>query len=284
MHDFQPAFRKSIPILFTFISLLSSCGAKAVENGGGTLWRDSVVIQEENITAVKKYDAPSDTYYYLTRVKHKDAQGKVLALEHAHAAKSTGETVFEFARRMDFPTLAINASTMSKKPTGEIKPRGMQIVDGKVMAGSSTDRYTLGIKQNNELVVYEPGVEGRMMIKDGVRHALSAFIPLIKDHRSVPGELYGSRSTFTDKHPRQVIAQYDDLDLLILSCGGRGFDGTGMTAADLIRVLQQEGVKMAYMLDGGGSTTTVIHGKQITKKIDGKGTRDRLRPNFLYIR
>lgn len=46
----------------------------------------------------KKYDSISDTYYYLTHIKHTDNNGKLLKLQHAHAPqKSKGETVVEFS-------------------------------------------------------------------------------------------------------------------------------------------------------------------------------------------
>lgn len=75
------------------------------------------------------------------------------------------------------------------------------------------------------------------------------------------------------------------MDIMYLSCGGRGFDGAGMKISDVIRILKgfKEDVMFAYNLDGGGSTTTVIYGDQITKKIDKKGTEDRTRANCLYI-
>lgn len=52
-----------------------------------------------------------------------------------------------------------------------------------------------------------------------------------------------------------------------------------MTAQDVIRILQQHEVKFTYMLDGGGSISTVINGKRITKQINGNGTKDKARPN-----
>ena len=56
-----------------------------------------------------------------------------------------------------------------------------------------------------------------------------------------------------------------------------------MTGKDLIRILIKLDVKFAYNLDGGGSVATVINGERITKQIDGNGTKDRLRANFLSI-
>lgn len=50
-----------------------------------------------------------------------------------------------------------------------------------------------------------------------------------------------------------------NLDILILSCGGRGFDGDGMTAKEMMKILKRLNVKFAFNLDGGGSVSTVIN-------------------------
>ena len=112
----------------------------------------------------------------------------------------------------------------------------------------------------------------------------ACFVPLIVDYKPVGEEVLQVVGNNVQKHPRQVIAQLDNLDLLILSCGGRGFDGEGMTAEDMIRILLENKVKFAVNLDGGGSVSTVIRGELITKKIDNQGTEDRPRSNFLYIK
>lgn len=74
----------------------------------------------------KKYDSISDTYYYLTHIKHTDNNGKLLKLQHAHAQKSKGETVVEFSQRMGNPILAMNASTMYRISPDSIKPNGVK--------------------------------------------------------------------------------------------------------------------------------------------------------------
>lgn len=56
-----------------------------------------------------------------------------------------------------------------------------------------------------------------------------------------------------------------------------------MTAKDLIRILKDIEVKFAYNWTEEAVVSTVINGERITKKIDENGTKDRLRPNFLYI-
>ena len=105
-------------------------------------------------------------------------------------------------------------------------------------------------------------------------HALCGFVPLIVNYEAVSDQILNILGGIQQPHPRQIIAQYENLDLLILSCGGRGFDGEGMSGSDAIRILknEKEKIKFAFMLDGGGSVTTVINGKLITKRIDKNGT------------
>ena len=170
-----------------------------------------------------------------------------------------------------------------KNLTARVQSVGIQIVDGKIIQDLPTKVYTLGIRDNNELLAYRPGTNAKFILEDGVRNALTGFIPLIENHEPVSEELFKKAGNLIVKNPRQVIAQFDDLDILFLSCGGRGFDGDGMTASDLIRVLKSLDVRFAFNLDGGGSVSTVIGDKLLTKKIDNHGTAERLRPNFLYV-
>src|SRR5690606_16901988 len=105
----------------------------------------------------------------------------------------------------------------------------------------------------------------------------------IENFKPVDAGVLGLTPAFQAVHPRQIIAQMENLDIVFLSCGGRGFEGKGMTSMDVIRILKNEGVKFAFMLDGGGSTSVVINGTLVTPKIDKQGTKERLRPNFLYF-
>lgn len=268
---------KTIHTVIIGISLLFLGCASARVNTAKTQ-----IAKGDYYTITKHYDEPSKTDYFLTRIKNKDKQGNIIKLQHAFAGKEVGETVREFAVRSG-TMLAFNASTQ-RRPTPDTKaPSGVQIIDGKVMQDIPGTVYTLGIKADNELVAYPPRTKAAQMVKDGAVNALTAFIPLIVDYTNVHDSLLTIRKNFNEKHPRQIIAQFDNLDLLFLSCGGRGFDGEGMNSKDIMRVLQDLKVKFAYMLDGGGSTSLVVGDELITKKIDKKGTEERTRPNFLYF-
>lgn len=262
--------------LLSFLWLFLGCASSHTAINTGTLLRG------KNYTITKHYDEASQTYYFLTQIDHKDKRGRLIQLRHALAEKDTGETVRQLAVKTG-AMLAFNASTQ-RRPTPATKaPSGVQIVDGKIIQDIKTSAYTLGVKANNELVFYRPGTKATEILQDGSVNALTAFIPLIVNHVNADDSVMVVNKHLIQKHPRQVIAQFGNLDLLFLSCGGRGFDGEGMTSKDLMRILQGLHVKFAYMLDGGGSTSTVVGKTLITKKIDEKGTQERTRPDFLYF-
>lgn len=237
-------------------------------------WCDSL------LTVSNLFDPISATNYHLTEINTSNAN-----LQMALAGKIEGETGTEFAKRMDC-CVAFNASMgISNPPPGERHPVGIQIIDGNIVQALSTIRYTLGIKDNNELVNYELNETAANIVSDGANYALTAFTPLIKNHQPVSAAILssvGNYSRTTD--PRQAIAQYDNGNIVVFSCGGRSYGGVGMSAADVIRILSALDVKFAFMLDGGGSVTTMVNGQRITPLIDGSGTLERPRPNWLYVK
>lgn len=236
-------------------------------------WCDSVT------TVTNLFDPVSGTYYNLTEL-----DASKVDLKMALADKITGETGTEFADRTNC-CVAFNASMgVSNLPDGERQAVGIQIIDGDIIQERSTIRYTLGIKDNNQLVSYEVEETAEDIVNDGAKYALTAFTPLIQNHQAVSEEILNSVKNYSrNTDPRQVIAQYDNGNILIFSCGGRGFGGVGMSARDVIRILSALNVKFAFMLDGGGSVTTMVNGERITPLIDGSGTLERPRPNWLYV-
>lgn len=233
-----------------------------------------------------KYDEASETAYYLTKIHHRDRSGQLIKLQLAHTVKEEGETVRQFAERTH-STLAFNASTQVKFKGNKMKnnvPSTVAIVDGEIINNEPRgNRFTLGIKDNNELFVFEPGTTAEEILATGTKNAVTAFVPLILDYERVSDIVLGYVGNLAVKHPRQVIAQLENLDIVFLTTGGRGFGGKGMTGEELIQILKDLNVKFAYNLDGGGSTSLVVDQKFINWKVDKNGTQERKRPTFLYV-
>lgn len=274
-------FFKVLLIIFFIVSQNKTNGNNLANTSDRT-----IIIQDKYITVEKIWDAESRTYYFLSRVKHRDENGKLLKIQMEATVVDSGETIPQFVDRLNTPIIAANASTvLSNKPPWPKTSSGILIIDGEVIEDKNTSYFTLGIKANNELIAYPSGTTASQIIKDGALNAVTAFTPIIQDYKPVPHHIISLVKNQLEVHPRQVIAQFDNFNILFLSCGGRGYDGEGMTAFDVIRILQNldNQVKFAYNLDGGGSTTTVIYGEQITPKIDKSGTINRTRTNCIFI-
>ena len=78
----------------------------------------------------------------------------------------------------------------------------------------------------------------------------------------------------TDRHPRTAIAKLESGKLLLLTVDGRQPGvSAGMTLEMLARLLLEFGAVEAMNLDGGGSTTMVIHNKVVNRPSDQTGER-----------
>lgn len=273
---------RSIVLLFLVVCFESKSELHEKSNSDST----GIIIENEFIKVTRNWDKQSATYYYLSRIKHRDNEGKLLELKLDSSIYDMGEAVVDFAHRKGDPIIAFNASTGVIIGNNEYrKSPGILIIDGKIIRQKEYANYAIGIKSDNKLVAYPKGTTPQEMIDDGVQNGFSVFTPFILNDEPVSSSILSLVPNQMRKNPRQVIAQFKNNDILVFSCGGRGIDGEGMTADDVIRILQglEEKIRFAHNLDGGGSVTTVVYGKQITKMIDGNGTLNRIRPTFLYI-
>lgn len=74
-----------------------------------------------------------------------------------------------------------------------------------------------------------------------------------------------------DKHPRTIIGRYANDDLIMIVIDGRQNDWSiGVSLERLQDKLLELGVKDAYNLDGGGSSTFYYDGKVLNKPSDGR--------------
>lgn len=242
---------------------------------------DSNYIQDVSYSS--HYDSKSETGYYITVIKHKDEEGNINVLHH-DVFINNQKTIREFAVDNN-ATVAINAGYSITKD----QMQGLTMVNGEVVNYKPIendrldDMYILGIKKDNTMMSFRSDTSITELKENGIYNAITAFTPLIEDGLSVSDELLNVRDR-KEKHPRQVIGQLNNKDIIIMSTGGRGVNGKGMTASELVRILFKHGAVFAHMLDGGGSVSTVVNGVQINRSIDARGTTERTNAQSLYIK
>ncbi|UXV48984.1 phosphodiester glycosidase family protein (plasmid) [Staphylococcus aureus] len=174
---------------------------------------------------------------------------------------------------------------------------GQQIYEGEIL-DSVTDyvalkeRWTLAIGDDNTLTAFHPTVSAKTIKEKGFNNTVSGFGPLIVDSEDV--YVTGDYSTNSEEsHPRQVICQLANKDLVFFSCDGRakaqGVYQKGMTLPEVIQVLREHygmgdnKIVFAYNMDGGGSTSSVLRGRRLNKVTDNNNKSERKTLDYLYV-
>lgn len=148
--------------------------------------------------------------------------------------------------------------------------------DGIVLSGHGRSRQWIA----QHLMVGTPvAVETRLIPASGdprwdrILHAIGGGPRLLAGGQLAGGE--GFARAFTDRrHPRTAIGLLADGRIALFVVDGRNpYHSLGMTLMELAMELRRRGVVDALNLDGGGSTTMVVHGRIINLPSDETGER-----------
>jgi exopolysaccharide biosynthesis protein len=233
----------------------------------------------DGIETIKKRDTLTQTDYYITKIPRKYKDGKLIKLEIGLANDSTSvnslESTLDFAHRKN-ATLCINAGVFDVSDNTAL---GILIKDGIILSNEKIEdsKYQyLGIDENYNYKVYPHTITAQEMLNDGMKNAICIFGPLIVD-----GNIQDQSDDRVE--PRQSIGFTKDNDIIIITCDGRSTTNLGMKYSDLARLHAENGSVNAHILDGGGSTATVLRGIKQNDNVDNNYI-DRKVGTFLYIR
>lgn len=140
----------------------------------------------------------------------------------------------------------------------------------------------LTIDSDGELSYAEYNSDADDLVADGVVSCISGFMPIVVDGVAKTDWINLWSTWATQDAQRQVIGQYANGDYAVVTCEGRDFDdSTGMTVLQVADLCISLGIEFAYMLDGGGSTETVIGGEQLN--VIYEGSTGRKVPSFIVF-
>ena len=236
-----------------------------------------------------------DTTYYITHIPHLDSNGNVIKLKRGIQGNDPNKpehiTPSQFARKTK-ATFVSNASTGSGT---QLKLHGQQIYNGQILGSIKgdeyaplNDRWTLAIGDDNTLMSFPPDVQASEIRNQGYNNTVSGFGPIISDGKIIVKDDDYSPNTIVS-HPRQVIAQLPNKDLIFFSCDGRENNThtmieKGMTLQEVAEtLLDHYDIEFAYNMDGGGSTSSVVRSHKLNKSMDENKTEERKVLDFLYI-
>lgn len=235
-------------------------------------------VYYNGVTCEKIYDEISSCYYYITKVPKFDENGLPLRLRLGIANDNkdvdTLESTLQFARRKN-ATVCVNCGVYD---VDTHLPVGTLIKNGEILYNNmpEDDKYQfLAIRYDGSVKIYDRGTTADAMLLDGVVDCVCIFASLIENGVTLP-------QSDIRKEPRQSIGFTEEGTIIFITCDGRTYESTGMSYDDLARVHYNAGSFNAFILDGGGSASTVIRGIKQNENID-YFTVDRAVNNFLYI-
>lgn len=181
------------------------------------------------------------------------------------------ETTSEAAKRTG-AMLAINGGGFyTEVRSGETYAQmiGNTVIGGKLVEPFNDypgNLFFAGINKKGQVIGGVPQTEKELTALKPYQGV--SFIPvLLKDGKSVdiPDEWKATNQ------PRTIIGKYANDDLIMIAIDGRQGDwSVGVTLEHLQDKLSELGVKEAYNLDGGGSSTMYFNGVVLNRPSDGK--------------
>ena len=196
-------------------------------------------------------------------------------------SKDNAEATSAIAERHD-AILAFNGDYYNYKDKN-----GLIIRDGVLYRDEASTRDQLLVMSDGTFVALPSGTytagEGQKYIDEGVVQSFSFGPLLVNDGEAVelPSK-YIISTKDTIREPRTAIGQVDANHYVVIVADGRrdGWSDKGMTLQELQKVFVEQGCKVAYNLDGGGSATMIMGGERVNKT---SGSRERNVSDIVYF-
>ena len=203
-------------------------------------------------------------------------------LQTAFAQSSYGRNVTEKTSEMAQDAgaiLAINGDYYGAQKKGYVIRDGVLYRDT-----AKTDQQDLVIYEDGTMkIISEDEVTAEELLEEGTKEVLSFGPALITD-----GKIAVTESDEVGKamasNPRTAIGMIDDLHYVFVVSDGRTEESEGLSLLELAQFMDSLGVKTAYNLDGGGSSTMYFNGEVINQPTtNGKSIQERSVSDIVYI-
>ena len=204
------------------------------------------------------------TRYYVTKIFYQNELGKVAPVKKAYANEGFGkgaEEVISFSERQD-PSVVINASIFNPD-TGE--PYGIQMKGGELQKTSSDlgNSWLLGSDEAGRLYTFQSRFAAKEIKTKDIVNTWQGFFPLVIDGEWKNYYRSYSIPNIRMDNPRQIVMQDYYNNTYIYTFDGRTEQSSGITYSDFYHIIKNKikYIRLAYVLDGGGSTSLVLEGE-----------------------
>ena len=162
--------------------------------------------------------------------------------------------------------LAVNGDYYGANSSGYVIRNGVVYRDSVREDASNGDLAIY--KDGSFKIIYENQISADQLVQDGVVNLL-AFGPSLVDNGEISVGINTEVGQAMASNPRTAIGIIDENHYIIVVSDGRTSESKGLSLYQMAEVMKSYGVKTAYNLDGGGSSTLYFNGQVINKPTTG---------------
>ena len=236
--------------------------------------------KDENISINLTETTVNDTQVYVADVTVSSSEYlKTAFAQNSFGTNVTAKTSVTAAD--NDAILAVNGDYYGANSSGYVIRNGVVYRD-TVRENSNNGDLAI-YKDGSFKIIYEDQISADQLVKDGVVNLL-AFGPALVENSEIAVETNEEVGQAMASNPRTAIGIIDENHYIIVVSDGRTSESKGLSLYQMAEVIKSYGVKTAYNLDGGGSSTLYFNGQVINKPTTG-GNRisERAVSDIVYI-
>ena len=264
----------------TVSSTSSSSNAEAASKAAETATVTDTSYSDDNISVMLTEKTVSNTQVYMADVTVSSSEYlKTAFAQNTYGNNVTAKTSETAANNNAI--LAVNGDYYGANTTGYVIRNGVVYRD-TVREDSSNGDLAI-YKDGSFKIIYEDQVSADQLVKDGVVNLL-AFGPSLVDNGEIVVDTNSEVGQSMSSNPRTAIGIIDENHYIIIVSDGRTTESEGLSLYQMAEIMKSYGVKTAYNLDGGGSSTLYFNGQVINKPTtNGNTISERSVSDIVYI-
>ena len=234
---------------------------------------------DDNISITLTETTVSNTQVYIADITVSSAEYLKTALaQNTYGTNVTAKTSVTAANNNAI--LAVNGDYYGANSTGYVIRNGVVYRD-TVREDSSNGDLAI-YKDGSFKIIYEEEISAEQLVKDGVVNLL-AFGPSLVENGKIIVNTNSEVGQSMASNPRTAIGIIDENHYIIVVSDGRTSESQGLSLYELAEFMKSYGVKTAYNLDGGGSSTLYFNGQVINKPTTNGNISERAVSDIVYI-
>lgn len=252
---------------------------KAAEQAAASATTTDTSYLDDNIQVNLTEKTVENTQVYIADITVSSADYlKTAFAQNTYGTNVTAKTSVTAAKNNAI--LAVNGDYYGANSTGYVIRNGVVYRD-TVREDSSNGDLAI-YKDGSFKIIYEDEISAEQLIKDGVVNLL-AFGPSLIEDGETTVDTNSEVGQSMSSNPRTAIGIIDENHYIIVVSDGRTSESEGLSLYQLAEVMKSYGVKTAYNLDGGGSSTLYFNGQVINKPTTNGTISERAVSDIVYI-